>query len=96
MPQAAWRATVGYFENQVHRMDYPSYLAKGWQIGSGPVEAACKTVIGLRLKGIGMRWRTAGSAGISPLLKSLTAPPLPTRPFSRTRACSSRLRRRKE
>ena len=27
---------VGYFENQVHRMDYPTYQAKGWAIGSGP------------------------------------------------------------
>jgi hypothetical protein len=62
--QAVWRATVGYFENQVHRMDYPHYLAKGWQIGSGPVEAACKTVIGFRLKGVGMRWKTAGSSGV--------------------------------
>ena len=27
---------VGYFENHVHRMDYPTYRAKGWAIGSGP------------------------------------------------------------
>jgi hypothetical protein len=62
--QAVWRTTVSYFDNQVHRMDYPTYLAKGWQIGSGPVEAACKTVVGLRLKGVGMRWRLAGSSGV--------------------------------
>ena len=31
-------------------------VAKGWQIGSGPVESACKTVVGQRLKGAGMRW----------------------------------------
>ncbi len=31
-------------------MDYPRYQAKGWQIGSGPVESACKTVIGMRMK----------------------------------------------
>lgn len=62
--RAAWQTTVSYFENQEHRMDYPTYLAKGWQIGSGPVEAACKTVVGLRLKGVGMRWRTAGSSGV--------------------------------
>ncbi|WP_143393724.1 hypothetical protein [Fimbriiglobus ruber] len=37
---------VTYFTNQTHRMDYPHYLAQGWQIGSGPVESACKTVIG--------------------------------------------------
>ena len=27
-------------------MDYPTYQAKGWAIGSGPIESACKTVIG--------------------------------------------------
>ena len=42
-------------------MDYPGYLAKGWQIGSGPVEAACKQVVGQRLKGSGMRWGEAGA-----------------------------------
>jgi hypothetical protein len=47
---------ITYFDNQKHRMDYPSYRAKGWQIGSGPVESACKTVIGMRMKQGGMRW----------------------------------------
>ena len=55
---------VTYFENQVHRMDYPSYVAKGWQIGSGPVESACKTVVGLRLKGAGMRWGEDGADAV--------------------------------
>jgi len=50
-----------YFTNQVHRMDYPFYRAKGWQIGSGPVESACKTVVGQRLKGAGMRWGEDGA-----------------------------------
>ncbi len=52
---------LGYFENQVHRMDYPMYQAKGWAIGSGPIEAACKTVIGKRMKGGGMRWGEDGA-----------------------------------
>jgi hypothetical protein len=55
---------VGYFENQVHRMDYPSYVAKGWQIGSGPVESACKAVVGQRLKGAGMRWGEDGADAV--------------------------------
>ena len=55
------------FENQVHRMDYPSYLAKGWAIGSGPVESACKTVIGKRMKGGGMRWGEDGADEMSHL-----------------------------
>jgi hypothetical protein len=57
------RETVTYFANQVHRMDYPGYVTKGWQIGSGPVESACKTVVGRRLKCAGMRWGEAGSDG---------------------------------
>lgn len=58
----AVRAEVlGYFGNQVHRMDYPTYEANGWYIGSGAVESACKTVVGQRLKGSGMRWSEPGS-----------------------------------
>jgi hypothetical protein len=56
------RATVeGYFENNLHRMEYPEYQAEGWQIGSGVIESACKTVVGQRLKGAGMRWGEAGA-----------------------------------
>jgi hypothetical protein len=58
---------VSYFANQVHRMDYPRYLAKGWQIGSGPVESACKTVVNLRLKGAGMRWGEDGADALGHL-----------------------------
>jgi hypothetical protein len=55
---------IGYFENQKHRMDYPAYQAKGWHIGSGPVESACKSVIGARMKQAGMRWGTDGAAQV--------------------------------
>lgn len=61
----AVRADVlGYFRNQVHRMDYPRYEAAGWYIGSGAVESACKTVVGQRLKGSGMRWSEDGSHAV--------------------------------
>lgn len=53
-----------YFENQVHRMDYPTYRAKGWPIGSGSVEAACKQVVNARLKGTGMRWAEPGADAV--------------------------------
>lgn len=68
-PQArrTWETTVTYFRNQQHRMDYPTYVAKGWQIGSGPVEAACKTVIGERMKGSGMRWGHEGADAVAHL-----------------------------
>ncbi|MCA1696357.1 MAG: hypothetical protein LC749_17475 [Actinobacteria bacterium] len=55
---------VGYFENQVHRRDYPRYRAKGWAIGSGPIESACKTVIGKRMKDGGMRRGEGGADGM--------------------------------
>lgn len=62
---AAVRAEVlDYFRNQVHRMDYPTYEANGWYIGSGAVESACKTVVGQRLKGAGMRWSEAGGHAV--------------------------------
>jgi hypothetical protein len=53
-----------YFRNNVHRMDYPRYRANGWQIGSGPVESACGTVVGDRLKGAGMRWGQDGADAV--------------------------------
>ena len=52
---------IRYFRNHKHRMDYPRYVANGWQIGSGSVESACKTVVANRLKGSGMRWGEDGS-----------------------------------
>jgi hypothetical protein len=52
---------MAYFIKNLHRMDYPNYLANGWMIGSGAVESACKTVVGQRLKQAGMRWREYGT-----------------------------------
>ena len=42
-------------------MDYPTYVANGWCIGSGSVESACKTVVNQRLKLAGMRWGEDGT-----------------------------------
>jgi len=56
---------VRYFENQVEGMDYPAYTKLGWQIGSGPTEAACKVVVADRLKGSGMRWSADGAQEVS-------------------------------
>jgi hypothetical protein len=64
--QEELRKLIGYFENNRHRTDYPSYRAKGWDIGSGPTEAGCK-IIGARLKGSGMRWVEAGAATVAAL-----------------------------
>ena len=61
-----WRKLLGYFENNRHRTDYPTYRARGWDIGSGPTEAGCK-IIGERLKGSGMRWVEEGAATVAAL-----------------------------
>jgi hypothetical protein len=55
---------VGYLERQAHRMEYPEYLARGWCIGSGAIESACKTVVGQRLKLAGMRWGEDGAHAV--------------------------------
>lgn len=59
-----YRQVTNYFRNHEHKMDYPRYLAHGWQIGSGPVESACKTVVNNRLAGSGMRWGAPGSNAV--------------------------------
>lgn len=56
-----YREQTQYFRNHQHRMDYPRYVANGWQIGSGPVESACKRLVTQRLKGAGMRWKEYGT-----------------------------------
>ncbi len=55
------RRTRGYVRRHRERMRYPQFRARGLQIGSGPVEAACKVITGQRLKGAGMRWSDAGA-----------------------------------
>jgi len=60
----ARQGAVTYIRNNEHRMDYPYYLSQGWQIGSGPIESACKTVVGQRLKLAGMRWREYGTDNV--------------------------------
>jgi hypothetical protein len=58
------RLVRGYVRNNLARMDYPRYRGNGWLIGSGHVESACKGVIGLRLKGCGMRWSESGADAV--------------------------------
>lgn len=52
----ALRRERKYFENQRARMDYARYQKLGLPIGSGVVEAACKTLATQRLKRSGMSW----------------------------------------
>jgi hypothetical protein len=58
---------LGYFENNAPRMRYHWFRQCGLFVGSGVVEAGCKTVIGQRLKLSGMHWTTAGADAITTL-----------------------------
>lgn len=53
---------ITYFTNQRERMNYASYQARGLPIGSGIVEATCKTLATQRLKRSGMSWRDGKQA----------------------------------
>jgi Uncharacterised protein family (UPF0236) len=54
-----------YLKNNLGRMDYPRYRELGLPVGSGQVEAQCKTLVGARCKQAGMRnWTRVGAEGI--------------------------------
>ena len=59
-----YRQVTQYVGNHAERMDYPSYIKAGWQIGSGHIEAACKSVVNERLKRSGMRWGEDGADAV--------------------------------
>ena len=56
----AFRLGLGYFETNRERMRYDEFRAQGLCVGSGVVEAGCKTVVGERCKRSGMRWTVDG------------------------------------
>jgi hypothetical protein len=58
--------TLDYFEKNRDRMRYRYFRDRGYFIGSGVVEAACKTIVAQRLKGSGMHWSEQGLALSSP------------------------------
>ncbi len=58
------RQELAYFRKQRHRMCYAEMKTRGFMIGSGIVEAACKTLVAQRLKQSGMRWSVDGAQAI--------------------------------
>jgi hypothetical protein len=54
---------ANYFENNKERMRYPKFRKQGLFVGSGVIEAGCKTVLG-RLKRSGMFWTVRGANAI--------------------------------
>ncbi|MBV8729573.1 MAG: ISKra4 family transposase, partial [Acidobacteriia bacterium] len=60
----AIRVEADYFETNRDRMRYPTFRNKNLFVGSGVIEAGCKTVIGSRLKQSGMFWTARGANAI--------------------------------
>ena len=58
------RTEADYFERNAKRMRYPKFRRQHLFVGSGVIEAGCKTVIGSRLKKSGMFWTVRGANAI--------------------------------
>jgi hypothetical protein len=58
------RTEAGYFEANAARMRYPEFRKQGLFVGTGVMEAGCKTIIGSRLKQSGMFWTVRGANAI--------------------------------
>lgn len=58
------KTVLKYFRKNRHRMHYARWKREGFMIGSGVVEAACKTLVAQRLKLSGMRWGRHGAQAI--------------------------------
>ena len=64
--QEKLRLEIGYLQENRDRMRYPTYRERGYHIGSGVVESACKQ-FGARLDQAGMRWIEPGAGAIAAL-----------------------------
>jgi hypothetical protein len=64
--RAAADRLLNYVSERQDMINYPEFISKGWQIGSGPTEATCKTLTA-RLKGSGMRWDADNAEAIMAL-----------------------------
>ena len=64
---------LGYFLNNAPRMRYHWFRSRGLFVGSGVVEAGCKTVVSQRLKQSGMHWSIAGADPIITLRCALAS-----------------------
>jgi hypothetical protein len=69
MPEVAEsaRKAAGYFRQRQTQVDYPHFVAAGYQIGSGLAESACKRFGTDRMKGAGMRWTIPGAQAVATL-----------------------------
>lgn len=60
-PDDPAQQAVTYYTNNRHRMNYPTYRAQGFQIGSGTVESGIKQIAAQRMKVTGARWNLANA-----------------------------------
>jgi hypothetical protein len=58
------RKAIGYFSTNAERMRYRQFRDLGLFVGSGVIEAGCKTIVGRRLKQSGMKWTVDGANAI--------------------------------
>jgi hypothetical protein len=58
------RKEIAYLAKNKERMRYSEFREQGLFVGSGVVEAGCKTLIGLRMKQSGMEWSLRGANAI--------------------------------
>lgn len=58
------RTEAEYFQRNAERMRYPQFRKQKLFVGSGVIEAGCKTLIGARLKQSGMFWTVRGANAI--------------------------------
>jgi hypothetical protein len=58
------RVEAGYFETNMERMRYPKFRSQHLFVGTGVIEAGCKTLIGSRCKQSGMFWTVRGANAI--------------------------------
>jgi hypothetical protein len=66
LPPGEQRDTaIGYLAARLAQLQYPTFRAQGYPIGSGIVESANKVVVQDRLKGSGMHW---APASVDPML----------------------------
>ena len=56
--------TADYFERNLKRMAYDTYLANGWPIASGAIEGACRHFVKDRFELSGMRWEQSGAENL--------------------------------
>lgn len=73
--QEVRRVQLAYFQRQQERMRYPEFRRRGFPLGSGAIEGACKHVVVDRLRRSGMRWKLPTAEPVLQLRAALLSQP---------------------